>query len=234
MPYRPKSFLEKFGFKVYDLLVDNFPRTFFVGGTARDILLKRKVTDIDIATAAAPDEVLNILKSAGLKTGLNGRPFGVIAAEKGAMTVEVASFRTEAYRGSRYPEIRFITNPKVDSKRRDLTVNSLYFSPKLNKILDFHGGQNDLKSNRLKFIGDPVKRIKEDPLRIIRTLRFSLSLDFKIDAGSFKAIKKNMGLLKNISENKKLGEINKLKNKRQKLILERIISDPLLLDKYFK
>lgn len=176
--FKPKSPLKKFGEKIYFLLVDNFPQSFYVGGMVRDILLSKRVTDIDIATEAKPQSVVELLSADGISADVRYKNFGVIIAKQGSLKVEIATFRKDLPSQSRYPKIAFATSPKTDSQRRDFTINALYLSQKMSKVLDFYNGIADVKARRLKFIGNPQKRIKEDPLRIVRALRFSLIFKF--------------------------------------------------------
>ena len=231
--FEPKTKLEKFALKVYFSLVENFSRTYLVGGTVRDLLLDKKIQDIDIATSAKPNEVANCLKKFFIDTNLGYIQYGVILAVEGKMSIAIASFRKDLPSFSRYPKIKFVDSAKVDSFRRDFTVNSLYFSPKTKKIIDYHSGLKDLKNKKLRFIGKAKKRIQEDPLRIIRALRFCLSLSFKLEKNTKKSIRDNFFLVENLSESRIKTEIQKLQNIKQRQILENALSKRELLDKYF-
>lgn len=234
MRYQPKTKLEEFGVRVYNLLVENFPSTFFVGGTVRDILLQREVTDIDIATSARPKIVIEILKKHSVEFSSGFKNLGVITATNEEASAAVATFRKESYSGSRYPKIAYVSSVKIDSKRRDFTINSLYLSLKLNKILDFYNGLEDLRHKRIRFIGDPKIKIQEDPLRIIRALRFSLALGFKIENKSFIAIKNKFGCLKNLTKSRINSELVKFKTDDDKKIILKVLDNEKNLDKYFK
>ena len=228
--YQPKNKLEKFGVKVYSALVENFPQTFFVGGMVRDLLLHKPVTDIDIATEALPNQVENVLQKAGIEYSGKIKNFGIITAYKNKLAVEIATFRKEVYSASRYPKVRFITSAKKDSPRRDFTVNALYLSLKQAEIHDFQKGLPDLRKCILKFIGSPKKRIQEDPLRIVRALRFAMDLHFKIEKKSLEEIEKNFSSLATLTKSRIEREINKSKNKKT---LSKVINNPQTLDKYF-
>lgn len=220
--------------KIYTLLVENFPQTFLVGGSVRDILIKKSVSDFDISTQAKPEQITKIFKKQPFTINKSAISLGVVFISTAKYSIAISSFRKDSYKGSRYPKISFTNSIKTDSSRRDLTMNALYLSIKSNKIFDFHNGLNDIKNKKLRFIGNPKKRVFEDPLRIIRTLRFSLSLKFKIEKKSYAAIKNNFYLIENLSNNLLKKEINKLKSKKLKLILEKVLSNKKLLDKYFK
>jgi tRNA nucleotidyltransferase (CCA-adding enzyme) len=228
--YKPKSKLEKFGEKVFKLLVDNFPQTFYVGGMVRDLLLHREITDIDIATQAKPDDIIKTLSKAGITADTGHKQFGVIIAKNINCSVEIATFRKDIYGNSRYPKITFVKTPKQDSQRRDFTINALYLSPKLGTILDFYMGLKDLKLKRLKFIGNPQKRIMEDPLRIVRALRFAKTLDLKLELPTGKAIENNFSLIKTLTKSRIESELKKIKNIGQKKIAAAAINRQTLLD----
>jgi tRNA nucleotidyltransferase (CCA-adding enzyme) len=232
--YQPKNSLEKFGQEIYFLLVENFPETYFVGGTVRDILLNRKVEDIDIATSAKPEAVAEILKNHFIDFNLGYKNLGVILALKENLIAAVATFRAEKYTGSRYPKITYIKEVKKDSERRDFTINSLYLSLKSNKILDFYKGVEDLKKKRIKFIGEAKEKINEDPLRIVRALRFALELNFKIEKQSFLAIKNKLSQTKLITKSRLQFELDKIKNSDSKKRLLLSLKDEKNLDKFFK
>lgn len=221
--YRPRSKNEKFALKIYNLIVDNFPQTFFVGGMVRDMLLRRSIADIDIATGARPEQVVKILADNKIKTDSKHQDFGVIRAASGRYSIEVATFRKDLLGKSRYPKVKFIGNPKTDSRRRDFTINALYFSPKSGKILDFQKGIQDLKKRSLRFIGNPGKRITEDPLRIIRALRFAKTLHLNLESRTKKAILKNFRLINSLTKPRIKNELNKIKNpKHRKFVLKTI------------
>ncbi len=231
---KPKTNLEKFGAKVFSVLVENFSQTFFVGGMVRDILLGKKITDVDIATQANPDEVIKLLHLANILTDSKYKNFGVLIAKQGSLSVEITTFRKDFKTSSRYARIAFIHSPKIDSQRRDFTINSLYLSGVSGKILDFHGGIKDLANKTIRFVGNPIVRINEDPLRILRALRFSLILNFKIEKKSLNAINKYFYLLKTISKLKIYRELDKITDKKLKQLLLSVLTKKKILDKQFK
>jgi tRNA nucleotidyltransferase/poly(A) polymerase len=222
--YSPKKSLEKFGAQVYDALVDNFPQTYFVGGMVRDMLLNKKIHDIDLATEATPDQVVEVLQNRRIKIDASHRRFGVITAQQGIHRVEVATFRQDLAAPHRYPEVRFVKSPRSDSSRRDFTVNALYYDFKTGRIHDFHKGLGDLKKRQLKFIGNPARRVAEDPLRIIRALRFQLQLKFGLEKNTEQALQKHFSLANKLSQQKIAAEISKLPALAQQKSLRRIIN----------
>lgn len=232
--FKPKTILEKFGFKVYSMLVENFTSTFFVGGTVRDLILNKNILDIDIATSATPEEVVFVLSKNQIQTNTAHKNFGVIEAISKKLKVSIATFRKETQTQSRYPKITYSNNIKLDSQRRDFTINALYFSPKSTEILDFHKGLTDLKKKQIVFVGNPQKRIQEDPLRILRAIRFALNLKFILSNKTFESINKNFFLTKQLSKSKIKTEIKKVLGKNNKILFRQIISGKKTLDKQFK
>lgn len=220
--------LLSFGVRVYNLLVDNFSQTFFVGGMVRDLLLNKKILDIDIATAAKPEEVVKILSDAQIELDTLYKKFGVVTAKDQTVRVSITTFREDLKADSRYPKVRFVKTAKQDSNRRDFTINALYLSAKSKKILDFHNGIKNINQRLIRFIGNPEKRIKEDPLRIVRAFRFAKTLNLKIENETLKAINKYFYLTSTLSNSRIETELNKITNKNKKAIVEKI----LLLQKF--
>lgn len=231
--YKPKTKEEKFGEKIFHILVENFPQTFFVGGTVRDMLLGKKVIDIDIATSAQPKEVTKLLQENEIAYDDSYSNYGIVVAKYKTNTAEIATLRHDLKSSSRYPKVRFIKSPTQDSIRRDFTVNSLYLSLKSGKILDPQKGLSDLKNKLIRFIGNPKKRIQEDPLRIIRALRFALELNFKFENKTFRALNKYFPLIEKLTRTRIQKEINKLNGIKLKKQLQNIL-DKKAIDKYFK
>lgn len=182
---------------------------YLVGGSVRDILLHLDVYDFDVATDAAPDEVINVLSS--LKYDDSFKKYGVIKLQYQTCHFDIASFRKEKqYKDFRHPKkIEFVKKMKIDYKRRDFSINALYMDDRF-KIYDFCNGKRDLDNKIIRIIGNPNKRIKEDPLRILRAIRFSISLNFSIDLKLEKAITKYNYLIKNLNKEKIRSEIKKV------------------------
>ena len=227
--FKPKSKLEKFGQKVSDLLVENSYPTYYVGGMVRDTLLNRKITDIDLATAAHPEQVVRIFTQACITHDASSKRFGIVKALEGNSFVEVTTLREDRPSSDRYPKVRFITNIVQDSNRRDFTINSLYLSQKNNKILDYHKGAADIKKKKIRFIGEPTKRIKEDPLRILRAIRFALDLKFKLEPRTKRAIINNFELLNTLTSSKINSEVMKFSDGKMRLKFKKLIENKYLL-----
>lgn len=196
--------------------------TYWVGGAVRDMLLSKsksetETTEIDFATSAKPAEIKKLLRTRKLKTYDVGEKFGTIGAILPTGTIEITTFRAEQnYSDSRHPKkVVFQEFPEIDSERRDFTINALYFNPLTGDVLDFHNGLKDLKNKRLRFVGKAEKRIKEDPLRLMRAVRFGAKLNFKIV--DIKTIKKSSRLIKKISAERIKNELDKILSDRNYL-----------------
>ena len=186
---------------------------FIVGGAVRDMLLGISVHDIDLTTSAKPEEIKKVLNENGYKLYTIGEKFGTISALVGKdRTIEITTYRTEGkYEDSRHPNmVEFQTDIALDVQRRDFTINALLFNPITSEILDYTDGYKDLKSRRLRFIGNPTKRIKEDPLRMLRAVRFAVTLNFKLTTVEAKNIFKYASLIKKVSGQRIKQELDKM------------------------
>ncbi len=188
-------------------LRDSGYEAYFVGGCVRDLLLKKQPKDFDIATDAVPETVAKLFP----KTVPVGAQFGVMLVVQGGQTFEVATFRTdEGYQDGRHPTgVRF-TNAKEDALRRDFTVNGLFYDPIERKVMDWVGGQKDLKKKVIRAIGDPARRFTEDKLRMLRAVRFASVLGFKIEKKTFSSIKKLAPKIEAVSHERVRDELIKM------------------------
>ena len=158
---------------------------FFAGGCVRDMLLGREAHDIDIATSARPEEVQKLFP----RTVAVGAAFGVIVVLEADFEFQVATFRSDGtYKDGRHPESVSFTTAEGDAKRRDFTVNGLFYDPIEKQVIDYVGGEADLKAGILRSIGNPEERFSEDKLRLIRCVRFGASLGFQIEEETWKAV----------------------------------------------
>lgn len=145
-----------------------------VGGAVRAWLRHDPITaiEVDLATTATPEQTASALLAAGIPTTAEGRRWGCITALVDGRKVEITSLREDVYApGSRYPTVRFITDWEADAARRDFTFNAITMEPD-GTLHDPFDGTADLKHGTVKFIGDPQKRLAEDPLRLMRFWRF--------------------------------------------------------------
>lgn len=192
-----------------------------VGGTVRDFILKKDLTDFDFATDASPNETKSILE----RYDDTFSQYGVIIYRYENKKLEITSFRKEnLYLDSRHPQkIEFVKDMQIDYKRRDFTINALYMDD-TGKIYDFCDGLNDLHNKIIRVIGDIDTRMKEDPLRILRALRFMMTLDFTLDKNLEKYIYEHTYLLNKLNVDKVKQEIRKMKKideEKTKAILEK-------------
>lgn len=192
-----------------------------VGGTVRDFILKKDLTDFDFATDASPSETKSILE----KYDDTFSKYGVIIYRYENKKLEITSFRKEnLYFDSRHPQkIEFVKDMQIDYKRRDFTINALYMD-ETGKIYDFCNGLNDLHNKIIRVIGDIDTRMNEDPLRILRALRFMMTLDFTLDNNLEKYIYEHTYLLNKLNVDKIKQEIRKMQKideEKTKVILEK-------------
>jgi len=156
---------------VCDALVAGGHRALFVGGCVRNALLGLPVGDIDIATDAHPETVTTCAREAGLKPVPTGIDHGTITVVSGRLPHEVTTFRADLETYGRHARVAYGQSIEADARRRDFTMNALYAEPD-GLVRDPLGGLPDLRARRVRFIGDPVQRIREDTLRILRFFRF--------------------------------------------------------------
>lgn len=180
---------------------------YWAGGCVRDILMGIKPKDYDIVTSAKPDEIEDILE----KTIPIGKEFGVILALQDGHEYEVATFRSDSgYSDGRRPDAVEFTNIEEDAKRRDFTINAMYYDPLEDKVLDFQGGQKDIEAGLVRFVGDPETRVLEDHLRVLRAVRFKNTFDFQYHPDTYKAVKKHADKINGIANERIQNELNKM------------------------
>ena len=160
----------------------------FAGGCVRDLILKLDPQDYDVATSAKPDQVEALFEH----TVSVGKTFGVIVVVMDGFEIEVATFRSDSLTSDgRRPDSVTFTSMEEDAKRRDLTINGMFWDPIADKILDYVGGQQDLKDGLIRLIGDPDARLIEDKLRLMRVVRFASRFNFKVVPETLEAVKKH-------------------------------------------
>jgi len=175
--------------KIHKLFKKNKKKLFVVGGAVRDAILGKSPKDFDLATDAKPDEVLAIAKKGGLKTVEVGKQFGVVIIGGH----EIATFRKDIGKGRRPDSVDY-TDIEGDVKRRDLTINALFYDIDRDEIVDLVGGIKDLKSKKIRTVGNAVERFDEDPLRKMRALRFQGALGGKLGKETENALRQNPSL----------------------------------------
>lgn len=144
----------------------------YVGGAVRDTLLGIAVKDIDMATPLEPPTVIERLQAAGIRSVPTGLAHGTVTAVLESGPVEITTLRRDVSTDGRHATVAFSTDWQEDAARRDFTINALYADPRDLRVHDYFGGLEDLAARRLRFIGDPEARIREDYLRILRYFRF--------------------------------------------------------------
>ena len=173
---------------VSKVLTDNGYEAFFVGGFVRDTLMKKPAKDIDITTNATPDKVQELFKS-HVDTGLQHGTVSV-RNNRDSEFFEVTTYRVDGkYEDGRHPEsVAFVKNLKEDLARRDFTINAIAINPITNEVVDPFGGREDIQNGVIRCVGDAKKRFMEDPLRVLRAVRFSIKYGFSIEDSTKKAM----------------------------------------------
>ena len=172
----------------------------YVGGAVRDTLLGIEVKDIDLATPLVPDEVVARLGKAGIRTVPTGIAHGTVTALLAEGPVEITTLRHDVSTDGRRATVAFAQEWQDDAARRDFTINALYADPASGEIFDYFGGLDDLAARRVRFIGDPHERIREDHLRILRYFRFQARFGSQpADADSENACAELAATLKGLS-----------------------------------
>ena len=188
-------------------LRDNGYTAYFAGGCVRDMLRGLPPKDIDIATDAHPDTVQKVFP----RTYAVGAAFGVIVVVENGTNFEVATFRSDAaYIDGRRPTAVHFASPEEDARRRDFTVNGMFFDPATNEVIDFVDGRGDIDAKLVRAIGDPRARFSEDRLRMLRAVRFATVLDYEIEPGTWEALKENASTITQISAERIRDELVKI------------------------
>lgn len=203
---------------------------YWAGGCVRDMLLGRMPKDYDVASDATPQLVREIFGRR--RTIFTGAVFGVVnvLAPRHVANVEVATFRSDAsYSDGRHPDSVTFSTPEVDAQRRDFTINGLFYDPIDEQVIDFVDGQRDLQRKIVRAIGDPVARITEDKLRMLRAVRFTATYDFTLDAETAAAIERMAGEVNVVSVERIAQELRQmLSGPRPKLSVELLQQTGLL------
>ena len=202
--------------KVCEVLAAHGHEAFVVGGAVRDLMLGLAPKDFDVATDATPEQVHKLMR----RSRLIGRRFRIVHAVFHNEVVEVSTYR--AANPGETEEARVVDehgrvlrdnvwgNREQDAARRDFTINALYYEPATETVLDYHHGVRDLKKRRLRIIGDAHTRFREDPVRMLRAVRFAAKLDFQIDPGTRAPIREMTALMENVPAARVFDEMLKL------------------------
>ena len=197
--------------RIIDILNKNGKSAYAVGGCARDSIMGRTPDDWDITTSATPDEMLEIFDREGIRTIPTGLSHGTVSVLLDGVTYECTTYRIEgSYSDSRHPDfVSFTRDIRDDLSRRDFTVNAIAIHPN-GEFIDAFGGINDIENRIIRCVGIPKERFTEDALRILRAIRFSATLGFKIDKATFDAAFITKKGLANVSIERKMTEIGKM------------------------
>ncbi|MCB1316860.1 MAG: polynucleotide adenylyltransferase PcnB, partial [Leptospiraceae bacterium] len=201
--------------KVINRLNRHGHRSYLVGGCVRDMLLGRRPKDFDVVTSATPTQIRKIFSN----SRSIGRRFKIVhVIFRGGKVIEVSTFRS-------LPDHRFepgkkddymlkrdnqYGNPREDAARRDFTINAIFFDPRNESVIDYVGGYDDINNKAIRVIGDADISFKEDPVRMLRAAKFAALLDFNIDPGTLKGIKRNKNEIQKASTARLLEEYNKI------------------------
>ena len=190
MPYLDSEKQRHFAEQVVERLRAAGFEALWAGGCVRDRLLGRTPKDYDVATNARPEEIRAVFGHR--RTRAIGAAFGVISVigPKSAGHVEVATFREDStYSDGRRPDAVHFSTAQADAQRRDFTINGLFYDPVAQHVIDYVGGQDDLRHKIIRAIGDPAARIAEDKLRMLRAVRFAATFEFSLESATAAAIR---------------------------------------------
>lgn len=183
--------------KIIETLNGKRKKCYLVGGSVRDLLLKKQPKEWDLATDALPNDVMSLFDKV-VPTGIK---YGTVTVIFDNETYEVTTFRKdEKYLDGRHPEnVKFTLNLQDDLSRRDFTINAMALNPITEEFVDLFSGQEDLVAGIIRAVGDPIERFREDGLRPIRACRFAAQLDFEIEEKTLAAISKTLDVTKMVS-----------------------------------
>jgi poly(A) polymerase len=183
-------------------------QAYFVGGCVRDLVMGREPKDFDVATDALPEEVQRLFPNSLMV----GAQFGVVMVPGTEVPVEVATFRNDGiYDDGRHPrQVSYARTPQEDVKRRDFTINGLLFDPVQDQVLDYVGGERDIRERRIRAIGQAFARFQEDHLRMLRAVRFAARFGFSLDPSALSAIRDSAELIQNVSHERIRDEVLKI------------------------
>lgn len=182
----------------------------FVGGAVRDTLLGLEAHDIDLATIHAPEEVVRRLATAGIKAVPTGIAHGTVTAVSSGTVVEVTTLRRDVSTDGRHAVVAYTDDWRQDAARRDFTMNALYADPLTGRVFDLFDGLADLAAGQVRFIGDPLQRIAEDHLRILRFFRFHARFGDALDEDGIAACVARANDLMALSRERVAAELTKL------------------------
>jgi poly(A) polymerase len=193
---------------ICDTLRHSGYQALLVGGCVRDLLLGREPADYDVTTDATPEQVMTLFP----ESVAVGAQFGVILIPRDGLKVEVATFRSDVgYSDGRHPDsVVYSKTAQEDVQRRDFTINGLLMRHDNGEVIDYVGGQADLQAKIIRAIGEPCRRFAEDKLRMMRAVRFAARFGFEIEAETFRAIRKHVAEIHQVSPERLREELTKM------------------------
>ena len=198
--------IDKTILKVLEKIEDNGFEAYIVGGFVRDYLLGIVSTDIDICTNALPKDLVNIFDN----YNISNSDYGSFKMITSRFNFDITTYRKElAYSGRRPSEIKYVDSLIEDINRRDFTINTLCMNSK-GEIIDLLNAKDDLDSKLVKCVGEVQKKFREDPLRMLRAIRFATTLDFKLDEEIIIGITNNKNLISTLSNTRRKEELDKI------------------------
>ncbi len=206
MSQRPRS-MEETALSVVRELREAGHEALFAGGCVRDRLRGVEPKDYDIATSAHPAEIARLFPRAEPI----GAHFGVMMVRRGGHSFEIATFREDgAYLDGRHPSSVVFSTAEADARRRDFTVNGMFYDPVGERVVDYVGGSEDLAAGRIRAIGEPRDRFREDYLRLLRAVRFAVALGFEIEPATWQAIRETAPRIVEISPERIREELDRI------------------------
>ena len=215
--------------KIFGVLNSDSEKTqaMFVGGCVRKYLLNENIGDIDIATILTPEEIIKKFENSNVEVKKTGIDHGTLTLVLDNQHFEITTLRKDIATDGRHAKVSFTDSWEEDSKRRDFTINAIYLDQK-GKLFDPQSGVSDLNKKKIKFIGNPDERIKEDYLRILRFIRFSIEYsNFDFDREILKSIQTNLNGITKLSKERIYNELNKILKLKN---LEEVHKSKILLD----
>ena len=201
------ALLRKKAERIVQRLVDAGHEALFAGGCVRDMLRDEEPHDYDVATDATPEQVQELFE----RTVPVGREFGVVIVLVGEHQFEVATFRSDSgYSDGRRPDAVHFSSPREDAQRRDFTINGLFYNPLTEETIDYVGGRDDLEARIVRAIGEPEARFAEDALRLMRAVRFTARLGFRLDPATEAAVKAHAGDIERVSGERVRDELSRI------------------------
>lgn len=196
--------------KVCEVLQEKGFQAYIVGGAVRDLILGHEPKDFDVATNATPEKVRSLFRRARII----GRRFRLVHVVFGSEIIETSTFRAAGEQVTdeqgRILNDNIFGDIKSDAERRDFTLNALYYDPIKQEVIDYHNGVNDLRKRLVRIIGNPEKRYREDPVRMLRAVRFAAKLDATLEKETHQQIKPLAHLISNVPDSRLFDETFKL------------------------